>query len=421
MLSDDALRRVLPATTVALLGDLIRALLWGLAAIVWLSFAQVYLRMIRLGLSDPSNSDFTIFYYTARLVADGLPMYGESPARYGVEWAATHLGNLNPPHFQLLFVPLAALSYGQALLVWVAISAACVVTALVVIVRELEVPFTWRRLVAWGALTVGLAPFTTVAVTSEVTFVLMLPFALMWRAWRRGQWRAAGLWLGVLASLKLFFLVLVGWLVLARRWRALAYSAATVLALVAAGTLTFGADTYRLWLGSLGRVGWEWMAMNASLPGFVDRLFHSGGKITPVASWPALVRPLTAAGAAFVLAASLRATWREREPARAVEADHVVLVLLLGAILASPLGWVYYLPLAYAPILGWMGAGTGWATVRRLPRAWMFALVSAVVLLYLPQELANAAQPSRMATLTLASAYFYATCLIWLSAVCNRA
>jgi hypothetical protein len=130
---------------------------------------------------------------------------------------------------------------------------------------------------------------------------------------------------------------------------------------------------------------------------------------------------LTAAGAAFVLAASLRATWREREPARAVEADHVVLVLLLGAILASPLGWVYYLPLAYAPILGWMGAGTGWATVRRLPRVWMFALVAAVVLLYLPQELANAAQPSRMATLTLASAYFYATCLIWLSAVCNRA
>ena len=37
-------------------------------------FMQVYLRMIRLTLEDPSSSDFTIFYFTARMVADGLPM-----------------------------------------------------------------------------------------------------------------------------------------------------------------------------------------------------------------------------------------------------------------------------------------------------------------------------------------------------------
>ena len=111
MISDAALRRVLSASTVALVGDLVRALLWGLAVVVWLAFLQVYLRMIRLTLADPSGSDFTIFYYTARMVADGLPMYGESPARYGVKWAGEHLGNLNPPHFQLLFQPLASLPY----------------------------------------------------------------------------------------------------------------------------------------------------------------------------------------------------------------------------------------------------------------------------------------------------------------------
>ena len=76
--------------------------------------------MIRLTLADPSNSDFTIFYFTARLVADGLPMYGVSPARYGIEWAADHLGNLNPPHFQILALPLGHMSYGAALGVWVA-------------------------------------------------------------------------------------------------------------------------------------------------------------------------------------------------------------------------------------------------------------------------------------------------------------
>jgi hypothetical protein len=411
MVSDPTLRRFLPAPTVALVGDLVRAVLWGLALIVWVSFAQVYLRMIRLTLADPSSSDFTIFYYTARLVADGLPMYGESPARYGVTWAAGHLGNLNPPHFQILFVPLAPLSYGEALLVWVAISFACLVGALALVVRELGVPFSWRRLVAWGAFTVGLAPFTTVAVTSELTFVLMLPFALMWRAWRRGKWRAAGLWLGVLVSLKLFFLVLLGWLVLARRWRAVGACAASALALVLLGSAVFGLDTYRQWAGSLGTVGWQWMAMNGSWPGYVSRIFQGGGRIAPVVSIPALVQPLAVFGAAFVLAATVRSC--RAEPSAPHVEDRVVLVLLLGAILASPLGWVYYLPLAYGPILGWMGAGDGWSGVRRLTWTSTGVLAAGLALLYTPQVIANAGQPSPLATLTLASAYFYATALLW--------
>lgn len=418
MIADASLRRVLSARTVALLGDLIRALLWGLAIVVWISFAQVYLRMIRLTMGDPSSSDFTIFYYTARMVADGLPMYGESPARYGVAWAAGHLGNLNPPHFQILFTPLAGLPYAQALLAWVGFSFACLVASLVVIFRELQVPFAWTRFVGWGAFTIGLAPFTTVAVTSEMTFVLMLPFALLWRAWRRGQWGSAGAWLGVLVSLKLFFLVPMGWLVLHRRWRALGSCAATVVALVILGGAVFGFDAYGLWAGSLGTVGWQWMAMNGSWPGFASRVLQGGRGMEPAVLMPWLVQPVAVFGATFVLAATVRATWRGSDDVAGRE--WVVLALLLGAILASPLGWVYYLPLAYAPVLGWMGAGDGWSRVKRLPKAALAALVLALALLYTPQEVANAGQPSALATLTLASAYFYATALLWLTLLRNR-
>lgn len=411
MLSDSTLRRVLSASTVALVGDLVRALLWGLAIVVWISFAQVYLRMIRLTLGDPSSSDFTIFYYTARMVADGLPMYGESPARYGVSWAAGHLGNLNPPHFQILFVPLAGLPYGQALLAWVGISVTCLVASIVVIVRELRVPFTWTRCVAWGAFTIGLAPFTTVAVTSEMTFVLMLPFALLWRAWRRGQWKSAGAWLGVLVSLKLFFLVIVGWLALKRQWRALGACAAAIAALVLLGSAVFGLDAYRLWTQSLATVGWQWMAMNASWPGYASRVLQGGTRIEPVALIPWLVQPVAMFGSALVLAATVRATWRG--PDDGAWREWVLLVLLLAAILASPLGWVYYLPLAYVPVLGWMGAGEDWARLKQLRWPVLAALVIAIALLYTPQEVANAGQPSTLATLTLASAYFYATAMLW--------
>jgi hypothetical protein len=429
MVSDTTLRRYLPAPTVSLLGDLIRALLWALVFILWAAFAQVYVRMIRLTLADPSSSDFTIFYYTARMAADGLPMYGESPVRYGVKWAADHLGNLNPPHFQILFIPLASLSYGQALFAWVGLSAVCLAVSLVLIVRELGVEFTWRRLAVWGAFTIGLAPFTTVAVTSEMTFVLMLPFVLMWRSWRRGAWTSAGAWLGVLLSLKLFFGVFAVWLLVTRRYRALAAMSSSALGLMVLGGLVFGHDSYREWVHSLGTVGWQWMAMNASWPGFVSRVFESGGKIAPVVSWPAVVAPLSILGSSAILVFSLRGSLPAKThvmtggggasapPVR----DRQFLVLLLGAILASPLGWVYYLPLAYAPILGWIGAGRGWDALRRQPRGWLAVAGLAAVLLYVPQELANAGQPSRLATVTAASAYWYGTLLLWLMLLRTRA
>ena len=113
MIADATLERVFARRTVALLGDLIRGLALGRGRPDWAVFAQVYARMWPLTLVDPSHSDFTIFYFTARLLADGLPMYGASPARYGIHWVADHLGNLNPPHFQLLVQPLAWLSYGR--------------------------------------------------------------------------------------------------------------------------------------------------------------------------------------------------------------------------------------------------------------------------------------------------------------------
>ena len=150
MIADATLERVLPPRTVALLGDLIRALLWGAVALVWLVFGQIYARLWRLTLVDPANSDFTIFYFSARLHADGLPMYGASPARYGIPWVADYIGNLNPPHFQLAVQPLAWLTYEQAYVAWTAANLAALVASVFVAVRALGGEITWRGLLILG-------------------------------------------------------------------------------------------------------------------------------------------------------------------------------------------------------------------------------------------------------------------------------
>ncbi len=249
-----------------------------------------------------TGSDFAIFYFTGRMVADGLPMYGASPLAYGVTWKAGHLGNLNPPLFQLLFSPIAALAYKPALLTWVAVNLAALVASILIAVRELKVPFTWKRLYIWGAVTMGLTPFVTVAITDELTFLLMLPFTLMWRAWRRGAWGRAGAWLGVCITFKLFFLLFVPVLLLQRRWRALAACAAATGLLAALGAAIYGVDTYRLWLGSLGKVDWWWLSMNASWQGFVSRTIGEGTTMAPV--WPgeSLIRPVATAGGLAICA-----------------------------------------------------------------------------------------------------------------------
>ena len=46
-------------------------------------------------------------------------------------------------------------------------------------VRELAIPVTPRRVVLLGGATLAAAPFTTVAVTSEMTFLLMVSAPIM--------------------------------------------------------------------------------------------------------------------------------------------------------------------------------------------------------------------------------------------------
>ncbi|MDP9249922.1 MAG: DUF2029 domain-containing protein [Chloroflexota bacterium] len=417
MISDDTLRRVLPDAAVALLGDVIRWSLWTLVLVVWATFLPIYLHMIGFTLRDPSHSDFTIFYYTARMVRDGLPMYGVSPSRYGVTWVGDHLGNLNPPHFQLLALPLGYLSYAQALAVWVAVSLACLGGSLVLIARELRLPWSWRRFWLWGAFTLSSAAFTTVAVTCELTFFLMLPFTLAWRAWRAERWTAAGTWLGVCASVKLFVLLVVPWLIWRRQWRALGAFIASASLLSAVGIAAFGLDAYRQWTATLGRVGWWWLTMNASWQGFASRMCAGSATLTPAIHRPDLVTLIAVTGSCVFAATTIAVAARRRDHSR----DRPILLLLLGAVLSSPLGWVYYLPLGYGPILGWMGAERHWEGLRKAGTPSVTLLLVGLSLLYVPQESTLFGQPSSVASLTIGSAYFWGLLSLWLAILTTRA
>jgi alpha-1,2-mannosyltransferase len=411
MISDQTLRCFMPPRTVALVGDVIRALLWAALIALAAIFVPIYGRIWRQTLNQPGISDFTIFYYTARMVADGLPMYGASPATYGVHWATGHLGNLNPPHFQLLLQPLAQLTYGQAYVVWTGLNVVALLIALIAILRELGTTVTLPRAAAWGVLTMASVPFTSVALTSEWSFGLLVPFTLAWTAARRGRWRRTGAWLGTCVAFKLFFLLFVAWLVVRRRWAALGAAGAVTAGWIAIGVLECGSDTYALWARSLGRIAWWWLPMNASWSGAVSRVLAGGEGFQAVFTLPWLVRPASLFGSSLIAAGSVWAAVRLERHRNG--ADAAILVLLAGAILASPLGWVYYLPLALGPLAAVLG--TSWWT--HVPVRWAVAACVAALALYTPVEQTAAGQPSSVATASYACAYFWGLSVGWAALV----
>ncbi|MBK5297978.1 MAG: DUF2029 domain-containing protein, partial [Vicinamibacteria bacterium] len=402
MIADATLRRILPASTVALLGDLIRWCTWAGVAVVWASFARAYFNLWVKTATQPGKNDYSIFYYTAHMVRDGLPMYGPVPAAYGFKWPVESLGNLNPPHFALLTAPFWYLSYQQAFVLWLASGLVCLVLSLRIVWQELQYPRSLRLMLVVGAAVLSFAPFVLVASTGELTYFLLLPLTLGWRAARRGRWGAAGIWLGACASVKLFLLLFLPWLLLQRRWRAAAAFVLTIAVMVAMGAALFGVDSYWQWRKTLAIIGWWGLPMNASFAGLVHRVWTTGAAN---AQW------LAAVGGGVIAVATLACL---RAPAAGPrQVDTGMAGVLLGALLASPLGWAYYVPLLLGPLLGcldalWRGRAGRW---------WWPAVVVAGVFLYVPDEVIGAWHKVAWQAGTVGSLYFWALLLLWVTAL----
>ena len=347
----------------ALYGDLIQALS-GVAVVgAWVFVGAILVRLAGQTISDPGRSDFTIFYYTARMVLDGHPPYGELPVHYGVGWSASHLGNLNPPLVAVLMAPLALLSYEGAARFWVFAGYVSVATLVWATGAELGVRWSVRRALVWGAAIIGNIGFLSVAVTGEWTWFLIWPFWLAWRAARREQWVLAGTWLGVCAGIKLFFLLFLVLLALTKRGRALIAMLAAFVATVAAPLIVLPVTWTVEWVQRLQSVGWWWLPINVSWRGVVARTFQVSRDYPASLDLPNLAEPLAVLGVTVI--GVLVGLWALRSGA---DADRIFLVGLLSSLLLSPLGWVYYLPLAFAPFLAlaWRGCLANMAWPERV-------------------------------------------------------
>jgi hypothetical protein len=321
-----------------------------------------------------TTSDFTLFYRSA--AAPASAMYAQP--------VGTPRGNMNPPQFQLLIEPLTNLPIETAATVWRALNTIALAICLWFLARRSEEK--------WGVADIGAllawAPLQSAVSLNQLAWVLWPLLIATWWLWRSGRWTAGAIPFGIALSLKSFLGLFLVWLALRRQWRALAVAIASAAAGFAVGALAYGTDSVRAWIAAVASVRWSFALMNASLRGLLARTLTSDGAVvTPVADLPALVTPLFAVAAAAVMIVTLIRT-------RRADVDRSWPVLMAGALLVSPLGWIYY--------CWWM-----------LPGFTPSRLMIRAPLLWIPMVCLTWWQPHPLATASIASAYTWGLLLVW--------
>ena len=196
----------------------------------------------------------------------------------------------------------------------------------------------------------------------QVGFVLTAIVTAAWSAERKHRPLASGIAIGAAIYAKPFLGLLLLRAIWRRAWTTTVAAVVVALAFVLFGLLVGGWSSYVAWNDRLHNI--EWVGYTLNLNGSVTGLLTR--TLTSVA--PAFhVRPLVvvksinlwlAVADLCVLAALV---WRTRE----AEIDQSWAAILLGSLLLSPLGWIYYLPIAIGPLVG------VWQRATRVTRGWL--------------------------------------------------
>jgi hypothetical protein len=211
------------------------------------SAARVALLAVRFG-RESVQADFSAFYTAGQAVRAGLSPYWNAPDREPPLWDGVSVYEtsrfLYPPLAASLFAPLGLLGYATAKYLWLVLTLAAVALALAVLARALD----WRPRVETA---LGLAAFVCLfqplvlhLERGQVDALTLLAIALALRPMIAGgrDTLGSGLLLAAGAVLKPNVAGLVPFLVLRRRWRAVAGFALGGAAAALATLLLHGLD-----------------------------------------------------------------------------------------------------------------------------------------------------------------------------------
>lgn len=355
----------------------------SLAALLALvALVQHYLQVGSNAISRPASSDFYKFYLSGQRLNDGLSMYwlvpprmhpGDachpdtpdvdrsaampSPTRLTLGGEVPCLGpNLNPPIFMVLMLPLSQLPYGQAWWIWAGFSSICIVLSAWLLSHSTAKKYVPQRFLRTLVLATALFAFyPTLANFSlgQLGSLLLLLLTLSWTQLSKQALVPSGFWLGLAIAIKPFLGLLVIGLLITGRWRMALATATCTSVLSMTGILLFGWTTTMDYLMLASNVTWTATNWNASWIGFVDRALIG---LSSQMAFDGLVlsRALGWTGVTLIVTACWsRLRTLKGWPQSTIDAA-LFSVAPPIALIASPLGWMYYFPmLILSGLIAW--------------------------------------------------------------------
>ncbi|WP_053734366.1 glycosyltransferase 87 family protein [Nocardia sp. NRRL S-836] len=264
-----------------------------------------------------------------------------------------------PPFGAVVFLPLSALPWLAARIVWQLLSLLClwwlVRTALAVLTPKIG--HDPRRALLWTGLALWCEPVRKTLDFGQINLVLVAGVFAAAVATRNS---VAGLGVGVGAGLKLTPAITGLYFLATRRFAAAAWSFTGFALTVAIGFLVSAADSWRYWfelLGAADRVGPVGSAINQSLRGALSRSLGHDVET----SWPWLL----------AAAVSGALTWFAlRSAVRASDTLAAVLAVQLFGLLVSPISWSHHW-LWVIPVVLWLVYGVTGRASLALAGAWV--------------------------------------------------
>jgi hypothetical protein len=300
--------------------------------------------------------DFDINLVAAHRLLDGEPLYDRAASREdGIEligpWMVeSNMGPfssyIGPPSTALTYTPFTGMAHDDARDLYRAMLVAGIALAIVltslVLPRRARVP---AALVGFGSLLGSFSVAKAVAL-ANVDHWVILGMAVGVYAASRERWRLAGVGLGVATLLKVSPGLLLAYLVLRRKWEALAAAVATWVVMLGVAAIVGRPGDVWVWLHDVsGEVSkGDVNVDNQALPAFIARLFTGRTNLNdqvPLGDWRFLAYAIGAAG--------LLALWRATRRQALDPLDLGILVLV--ALLAGPISWDHYAAWAVIPLV----------------------------------------------------------------------
>jgi hypothetical protein len=199
--------------------------LWTIVVIATPAFVNQISRQDRA-----SQEDFAVYYFSALEMRNGINPYSTNFARSARgNGLAIHSIEIctDPPTFVAIFELLTYFPLHTAYLLWQAINLACMVGAVLLLLGSGS-GLSVSTCLTLTALTALYPPVASHLWFGQSKFPLLLLLVLMIRAMKRGNDSMAGVALAIATLLRAFPIAIAGYLILQRRWRALAYLATSL-------------------------------------------------------------------------------------------------------------------------------------------------------------------------------------------------